>query len=307
MFFRGPGFLLPVAKRRDRDGFTTVLSFALSDGVIMPAVEDKTTSKLLLTRPPACRTILNMASKQQQPGRDGQNHMFATTRWSIVNCAGSSSPDSHRALASLCETYWYPLYAYVRRRVPDVNEAQDLTQAFFAELLEKNFVGAATPQRGRFRAFLLTAFKNFMSKQWEKARAQKRGGGRPSISLDFDSADSGLRIDPASGLTAEQIYDQQWAIALLDRIMQRLQLEFERAGKEQQFGELKAYLVGDFTGTTYAQVAKTLNMTEAAAKKAASRMRKRYRELLKDEIAQTVASPDGVDDEIRNLFSTLEL
>jgi RNA polymerase sigma-70 factor (ECF subfamily) len=237
-----------------------------------------------------------------------ENGEFGTTRWSLVISAGrDSSPDSKQALTSLCETYWYPLYAYARRRVVDVDEAQDLTQAFFAELLEKNYVGSAVPDRGRFRAFLLTAFKHFLSQQWEKAKAQKRGGGRAPISLDFESAGSHFRIEPASGLTAEQSYDQQWAIALLSQIMDRLEADFEQAGKAKQFDELKGFIIGDHAGTTYAQVAERLNMTEAAAKKSASRMRRRYGELLREEIAQTVAGADEVEDEIRNLFATLEL
>lgn len=210
-------------------------------------------------------------------------------------------------MESLCGAYWHPLYAYVRRRVPDVNEAQDLTQAFFAELLEKNYVGSATPERGRFRSFLLTAFKHFLAKEWDKAKAQKRGGGRAPISLDFDSADSKLRIDPAAGMTAEQFYDQQWAITLLGQIMERLEAEFVRNGKSRQFTELKGFLIGDHAGSTYTQVATRLHMTEAAAKKAASRMRRRYRELLREEIAQTVASLDEVDDEIRNLFAVMDV
>jgi len=224
-----------------------------------------------------------------------------------MSAGHTSSPDSRRALASLCETYWYPLYAYVRRRVPDVSEAQDMTQAFFAELLEKNYVGSATPDRGRFRAFLLTAFKHFLSKQWEKAKAQKRGGGRAPIPLDFESADSSIRIEPASGITAEQFYDQQWAIALLGQIIKQLEAECEQSGKSKLFEELKGFIIGDHIGTSYGQVAEKLNLTEAAAKKAASRMRRRYRELLREEIAQTVEGPDKVGDEIRNLFNTLEL
>jgi RNA polymerase sigma-70 factor (ECF subfamily) len=191
--------------------------------------------------------------------------------------------------------------------VPDVNDAQDLTQAFFAELLEKNFVGTATPQRGLFRAFLLTAFKHFLAKEWEKAKAQKRGGGRAALSLDFAAADSSLRIDPAAGLTPEQVYDQQWAIALLGEIMERLKAEFAEKGKANQFAELKGFLIRDHAGTTYADVAAKLNMTEAAAKKAASRMRKRYRELLREEISHTVSGPDEIEDEIRKLFGILEL
>ena len=235
-------------------------------------------------------------------------HEFRSTQWSEVIAAGDgSSPEARRALAALCEIYWYPLYAYARRRVPNIHEAQDLTQAFFAELLEKNYVGSASPDRGRFRAFLLTAFKHFLAKQWEKGKAQKRGGGRAPISLDFESADSRLQIEPAAGLTAEQSYDQQWAIALLGQILDRLQSEFEQAGKVEQFTQLKEFIIGDHSGTTYAQVAEELAMTEAAAKKSASRMRKRYRELLREEIAQTVSGPDEINDEIRKLFVTLEL
>lgn len=254
------------------------------------------------------RTMAGMASRDEFEASRPQNRGFATTRWSIVISAGrDSSLESSRALESLCGTYWYPLYAYVRCRVADVNEAQDLTQAFFAELLEKNYVGSATPERGRFRAFLLTAFKHFLSKQWEKARAQKRGGGRATIALDFGSLDSSVRIEPASGLTAEQFYDQQWAITLLGQIMERLEFEFQQVGKAKQFEELKGFVIGDHAGTTYAQAADRLKMTVAAAKKAASRMRQRFRELLREEISQTVAGPDDVEDEIRNLFATLEL
>lgn len=233
---------------------------------------------------------------------------FATTRWSVVVSAGrQSSPDSQRALESLCGTYWFPLYAYARRRVVDINEAQDLTQAFFAELLEKNYVGSAAPERGRFRAFLLTAFKHFLSKQWEKAKAQKRGGGRAPISLDFTMADSSLRIEPAAGLTPEQLYDRQWAIALLGQIMERLKGEFEVNGAAERFEALKGFVIGDHAGTSYSQAAATLNITEAAAKKAGSRMRQRYRALLREEISQTVSGPDEIDDEIRNLFASLKL
>jgi RNA polymerase sigma-70 factor (ECF subfamily) len=253
-------------------------------------------------------TMLGMEPPNELAAPAPPKHEFATTHWSVVISAGrDSSPDSKRALESLCETYWYPLYAYARRRVADVNEAQDLTQAFFAELLEKNYIGTAVSDRGRFRAFLLTAFKHFLSKQWEKAKAQKRGGGRTPISLDFESADSNLRIEPASGLTAEQCYDQQWVISLLGQILKRLEVEFERAGKGNQFEQLNGYIIGDHTGATYAQVAESLNMTEAAARKSASRMRRRYGELLREEIAQTVAGPDEVEDEIRNLFATMEL
>lgn len=231
---------------------------------------------------------------------------FANTRWSIVLKAGhQSSVDSRRALESLCQTYWHPLYAYVRRRVTDPGEAQDLTQAFFAELIEKNFVAAAKSERGRFRAFLLAAFKHFLSKQWDKAKTQKRGGGRVLISLDFEAEDSRHQIEPSRGLTPEQLYDREWALALLNQIMVRLEDEFTRAGKERQFALLKGFIIGEHEGLTYSAVAETLGMTEAAAKMAAHRMRRRYRELLREEIVQTVAGPEGVEEEIQNLFATL--
>lgn len=210
-------------------------------------------------------------------------------------------------MASLCEAYWYPLYAYVRRRVADVHEAQDLTQAFFAELLAKNYVASAASERGRFRAFLLTALKHFLGKEWEKARARKRGGGKAPIPLDFESGDSRFRIEPSCGLTAEQVYDREWAVALLDRIMQRLESECARASKAKQFQELKSFLIGEHSGVTYGDVAANLGMTEAAVKMATHRMRRRYRELLREEIAETVNEPEEVEDEIRNLFTMLQL
>jgi RNA polymerase sigma-70 factor (ECF subfamily) len=233
---------------------------------------------------------------------------FTTTRWSVVLMAGRrSSRESRQALESLCATYWSPLYAYVRRRIRDPGEAQDLTQSFFAELLEKNYVDSATPDRGRFRAFLLTAFKHFLSNQWARARAQKRGGGRAPIPLDFQSADARLRIEPCAGLTAEQLYDRQWAVTLLDQIMKRLESELAREGKAELFAELKGFIIGERSELTYPAVAARLESTEGAVKMAAHRMRRRYRELLREEIAQTVGGPGEVGDEIRKLFHALQM
>lgn len=249
-----------------------------------------------------------MASHTPHSASLPSHRAFATTQWSVVIAAGQdSSPDSREALAALCRTYWAPLYAYVRRRVPDVNEAQDLTQAFFAELLDKNYVGQADQQRGQFRAFLLTAFKHFLSKEWEKAKAQKRGGGKAPIPLDFRSVDSSISIEPTGGLTAEQLYDREWAIALLGKIMEKLEAEFQQVGKAEQFLELKAFLIGDRSGWTYAEAAVRLQMSEDAARKAASRMRQRYRELLREEIAETVSGPEEVENEVGKLFSSFQL
>lgn len=235
------------------------------------------------------------------------HHEFRSTQWSQVIAAGSdSSPEADRALAALCEIYWYPLYAYARRREPDVHQAQDLTQAFFAELLEKNYVGAASPERGKFRAFLLTSFKHFLSKQWAKGRALKRGGGKAPVSLDFKGADSKIQFEPVDGMTAEQYFDQQWAIQLLSQILGRLQRELESKGKGELFTALKGFIIGDHSGTTYLEVAAELGISEAAAKKSASRLRQRYRELLREEIGQTVSQPQEIEEEISNLFETFD-
>jgi RNA polymerase sigma-70 factor (ECF subfamily) len=243
-----------------------------------------------------------MESPEFLPSPSGQ---FRTTLWNVVRAAaGKSSPEARQALESLCRAYWYPLYTYVRRRVPDVAEAQDLTQAFFTELLEKDYLAAATPERGRFRAFLLTAFKHFLAKQWAKAKAQKRGG-RPPLSLEFAVAEGRLGVEPYSNLTAEQLYERQWAVTLLTQILERLRKEFDQAGKAEQFEALRGFLIGDHAGTTYSDVAVRLHITEAAARMAVSRMRRRYRRLLHNEIAQLVAEPGDIDDEIGKLFATL--
>jgi RNA polymerase sigma-70 factor (ECF subfamily) len=229
---------------------------------------------------------------------------FATTRWSVVLVAGQkSSPDADAALATLCETYWFPLYAYVRRRGHNVGEAQDLTQEFFARLLEKDYVTAADPERGRFRAFLLTSFKHFLSKERDKARAQKRGGGRFPLSLDLASGESRYAVGPTDTLTPEQLYDRQWTVALLDRIMRRLEEEMRESGKADWFERLKGFIAGGSGGATYAKTAESLGTTEAAAKMATHRMRQRYRELLRREIAETVEHVADVEDEIRSLFA----
>jgi RNA polymerase sigma-70 factor (ECF subfamily) len=228
---------------------------------------------------------------------------FATTEWSVVLRAGKrDDPAGHAALAALCERYWYPLYAYVRRRVTDVNDAQDLTQAFFVRLLEKNALAAALPQRGRFRGFLLVALKNFLANEADRAHAQKRGGGAPRLSLDFAAGESKLGLEPAHTLSPERLFERQWALTLLGGVVARLEAEYAASGKARQFDALKAVLNADRELLPYAALAAELDMSEAAVRQAASRLRRRYRELLRDEVAQTVASPEEVEDEIRSLF-----
>ena len=213
------------------------------------------------------------------------------------------------ALAQLCERYWYPLYAFVRRRVKSIDEAQDLTQEFFARLLERNTLAVAAPERGRFRAFLLTALKHFLANERERGQAQKRGGGQRLLSLDFspdfDSGETRFRLEPAHQLTAERLFERQWIATLLDRVMSQLREEFRAAGKLQQFESLKASIVGDETEMSYDEIGKSLGMNAGTARTAAHRLRRRYREILRAEIAETVSDPSEVDDEIGRLFEIL--
>ena len=221
--------------------------------------------------------------------------------------ANRGSDSSTAALQTLCERYWYPLYAYVRRRGVASHEAQDLTQEFFARLLEKNSLAAASPERGRFRAFLLTSLKNFLTNEWEKAQAQKRGGGQPAISLQFnlDSAESRLSLEPTHNLTPDRSFERQWALLLLEHVVKRLHEEQVAAGKGRQFELLKEALAGGAERLAYTSIAAELQISEEAARQAASRLRKRYREILREEVSHTVERPEDVDDEIRSLFQVL--
>jgi RNA polymerase sigma factor (sigma-70 family) len=231
---------------------------------------------------------------------------FASTRWSLVAAAGNGpSPEAQLALATLCQVYWYPLYTYARRQVVSVEDAQDLTQAFFAQLLEKDYLQAADPQRGKFRSFLLTAFKHFMAKERDRANAQKRGGDRRVLSLDFQAGETRYSLEPASQGTPETIYERRWALTLLEQALTRLRQEYTDAGKQQLFESLKASLTGDGSSEPYARIATQLGMSEQAVKVAVHRLRQRYKELLRDEIAQTVTSADEIDDELRDLFNAV--
>jgi RNA polymerase sigma-70 factor (ECF subfamily) len=245
-----------------------------------------------------------MSDDDSQPNAPIGPSEFASTHWSIVLAAGHrSSPGSRGALATLCTSYWFPLYAYARRRTRDLHEAQDLTQEFFAALLEKDYLAAVRPERGRFRAFLLTAFKHFMANEWEKAHAQKRGGGVVPIPLDFVAGESRFIREPADGLTPERLFERQWVLSLLDRVLQHLRDEFARAGKLDEFDRLKVFITPQTSAVSHSDVARDLAITENAVAVAAHRLRRRYRELLRAEIAQTVAGPGEVDDEIRSLFA----
>jgi RNA polymerase sigma factor (sigma-70 family) len=220
--------------------------------------------------------------------------------------AEASSAAADEALTTLCETYWYPLYAFLRSRGSSVEDAQDLTQAFFARVLEKHAFRQANPARGRFRSFLLTSLKNFASNEYDRRTTRKRGGGVPLVPLEFDSAEGRFQLlEPSSHDTPERVFDRQWALTLLNRVLARLKTEMAGHDRESQFERLKTYLTGDEPQLSYAQTAGDLDMSEGAVKVAVHRLRRRFRDLLRDEIAQTVSSPAEIDDELRHLRSSV--
>ena len=231
---------------------------------------------------------------------------FATTHWSVVRSAGR--PDSvhyRQALETLCRTYWFPLYAYLRRHGYGAEAAEEHTQAFFARLLEKRGLRLADPARGKFRSFLLAALKHFVANELKRAKALKRGGRMKTLSLNFEKAESQYALEPADRLTPEKLFERSWALTVLERTMGRLADESKAADKQKLFDRLKIYLTTDRGSVPYAEVAPELGMTEGAMKVAVHRLKKRYRELLRDEIAQTVEYEEQVDEEIRELFKAL--
>lgn len=232
-----------------------------------------------------------------------QDDIFVTTRWTVVLAAGrSKSPLSDRALEELCGAYWYPLYAYVRRRGHPREDAEDLTQAFFAHFLGKNYLEGLSAERGKFRAFLLASLKHFLANEWDKSQRQKRGGNVTHVPLDWNTADSQFRIASASEPQPDKAFDREWAVALLGRVIERLQTECGTEGRAQQFDTLKIFLTAGKGALPYADAAKALDMDETAVRVGVHRLRKRYRQLLRDEIAQTLSDPGQVDEEMRALF-----
>ena len=229
---------------------------------------------------------------------------FRTTHWSIVLAAANqASPSSQEALARLCETYWYPLYAYVRRRGHTPQDAEDLTQEFFARLLDKEYLADITQEGGRFRSYLLTMVKRFLANEWERARTQKRGGGKALISLDEEDPESRYKFEPADPATPEALFERRWALTVLDQVMLRLRNEYITERKGEWFAQLQPLLSGDKQSLRYAEVGAALGLSEGAVKVAVHRLRKRYGQLLRDEIGQTVASTAEIEDEIRCLIS----
>ncbi len=254
------------------------------------------------------RTESNRGPSDTSPLSGGAPHrpVFVTTHWSVVLTAGRSDTTHARAaLEKLCQTYWYPLYAYVRRRGYNAADAEDLTQGFFARLLDRHSLASADPGRGRFRSFILTAMNHFLATEWEKARAEKRGGGRSILSLELAAAERRYDLEPADNSSPDKVFDKQWALALLTEVVSRLEDEYRREGKAALFTALKETLAGTRESQPYAVLAARLGMNEGAVKVAVHRLRKRYRELLQAEIANTVASPEEAEEEMKHLFRAL--
>jgi len=231
---------------------------------------------------------------------------FVTTHWSVVLTAGRTDTTSAcDALAKLCQSYWYPLYSYVRRRGYSPEDAEDLTQEFFARFLAQNWVERADREKGRFRTFLLSAMHHFLANEWDRARAQKRGGGAPLLPLEFDEAETRYSREPADNVTPEQHFERRWVQALLEQTLKLLSAEYEREGKAELFAALNPCLVGERTSQPYAELGAKLGMGEGAVKSAVHRLRQRYRQLLRQEIAQTVAGPGELEEELKYLFAVL--
>lgn len=231
---------------------------------------------------------------------------FRTTHWSLVAAATHpNDPDSAAALESLCHSYWYPLYAFVRRQGRTAHDAQDLTQEFFARLLEKNYLYAASAAKGRFRTFLLVAFQRFLAKEWDRSRTLKRGGGRIHVPLDAEWAESRYLSEPADTLDPERIYERRWAATLLEQALHRLREEYERGARGNEFEQLKEFLAAERGSIPYDKIAGTLGISAGAARVRLHRLRKRFRDVFRDQIAETVSSTDELDEEVRYVLAVL--
>ncbi len=236
----------------------------------------------------------------------GQSPVFVTTHWTVVLTARDKGlPQSEAALEALCRTYWYPVYAFVRRLGHQTADAQDLTQEFFTRLLAKEWLNSADREKGRFRTFLVVALKRFLANEWDRVHREKRGGHAPHFSLDTQVAEARYQSEPAPGLPADRIYERRWALTLLENTMSRLRQESRRAGKTAEFERLKTCLTADKSAIAYAEVARDLGMTEGAARVAVHRLRRRFRESFREQVAHTVAAAEDVDEELRHLLSAL--
>jgi RNA polymerase sigma factor (sigma-70 family) len=230
---------------------------------------------------------------------------FATTHWSVVLAAREEhTPHAAEALENLCQTYWYPLYAFVRREGKNAEDAQDLTQEFFGRLLDKNYLAQVEHRKGKFRSFLLAALRHFLADQRDRARAVKRGAGAHCLSLDAQTAEGRYRFEPVDRMDAEKIYERRWAMTLLEQALTRLRDENDAAGKTELFERLRDFVAGE-SDVSCGEAAAQLGLTESALKSALHRLRQRYRELVRAEVAHTVADPAEIDTEIRYLIVVL--
>ena len=233
--------------------------------------------------------------------------VFATTHWSVVLAAGhGSAAGAQAALEKLCRTYWFPLYAFARRQGSTPEDAQDLTQDFFARLLEKNYLAKADPDRGKFRTFLLRSLKNFLVNEWKRAGRLKRGGGLEFLSIDTNAAEHRYAVEAPEQFNPDAEYDTLWAVTLIEQVLSALRQEFNAADKAQLFEELKGFIWGDKSAASYTQIAGHLNLSEGNVKVAVHRLRHRFRALLRAEVANTVARPEDIDGELRHLISVLK-
>lgn len=243
-------------------------------------------------------------SDERQDSVPPAARQFVTTRWTIVLTAGrTDTTQAQVALGKLCQTYWYPLYAYVRRQGHSPEDAQDLTQEFFAKLIAKHYLGDVDRVKGKFRSFLLASLKHFLANEWDKSRAQKRGGGQTIVSLD---AETRYKLEPADNVSADKIFERRWALTLLDEVLKRLREEYADDGKGKLFDHLKVTLTSERGTIPYAALGTQLGMSAGAVKVAVHRLRQRYRDVLRAEIAETVARPEEVEEELRALFTALQ-
>jgi RNA polymerase sigma-70 factor (ECF subfamily) len=242
----------------------------------------------------------------QQTNSSAPPGAFPPTRWSLVLAARQQpSPASADALEAVCRAYWYPLYAYVRRCGSSPHDAQDLTQEFFRLLLEKRWLDQADRDKGRLRTFLITALKHFMSNEWRRQSAQKRGGGQEGIPMDTAFAESRYAADPIAAATADEVFDRQWALTLLELALARLEGEFTAAGRTDDFAVLKQFLTVSHAALDYRSAAARLNISEGNARVAVHRLRKRFRKLYREEITQTLPAGADLDAELRHLAAAL--
>jgi DNA-directed RNA polymerase specialized sigma24 family protein len=253
--------------------------------------------------------ILGMNASTRNDDGDGRYpgpSQFQTTRWSmVISARDGDATEAREALGALCATYWYPLYAFVRRKGHDGDVAQDLVQGFFTRLLEKGDLAAVERSKGKFRSFLMAACTHYLANQMNHNRAQIRGGGRSRISIDRLEAEGRYTREPAHALTADRLFERQWALALLENVLNALAAEMTEAGKAQLFEALRPALLGGAERTPYSAIAAALDLTENAARAAAHRIRRRYRELMREEVARTLSDPADLDEEIRSLFAAL--